>query len=53
MKEVPVYKKIETNEENTNRRTETLINAGEEDEFVEELENVSSTSFRRKKRMNE
>ena len=54
MKEAPVYEKIEIKKE---ERIETdgpeqtfsvLRNAGEENEFVEELENVSSSSFRGK-----
>ena len=54
MKEAPVYEKIEIKEEErieTDEPKQTfsiLRNAGNENEFVEELENVSSTSFRGK-----
>ena len=52
MKEAPVYEKIETIEEDRKDGLEQtfsiLRNAGKENEFVEDLENVSSTSFRGK-----
>ena len=52
MKEAPVYEKIETVEEDRKDGLEQtfsiLRNAGKENEFVEEIENVSSTSFKGK-----
>ena len=54
MKEAPVYEKIEIKEEErieTNEPEQTfsvLRNAGKENEFVGEIENMSSTSFRGK-----
>ena len=52
MKEAPVYEKIETIEEfkkdGLEQTFSVLRNAGKENEFVEEIENVSSTSFRGK-----
>ena len=52
MKEAPVYERIETTEEEKTDGLEQtfsiLRNAGKENEFVEEIENVSSTSFKGK-----
>ena len=52
MKEAPVYERIETTEEEKTDGLEQtfsiLRNAGKENEFVEDLENVSSTSLRGK-----